>query len=1148
MANFPISVCLIVKDQGQNLAKAIESIADIAAEVIIINSPPKSSSLDLTNNRGGLEETPNSQILSSSQSGRPLNGLIEKKMGLGGEFFFPWNDDLSAVRNFAIKKATQPWILMMDADCIFDRLNMAELELFLNKTDISIYYLKLISNPFTVDEMNQAILMPVPGLDYSYVQEYLAKGNEVQTSREHLLDVSDISLMGLLFRNGKGISFKGRVFEELTYNKNLKAEIAEIYLYHFNYTQQSKEEQEQTTLKLLSLSLAEAQNNSDALFYQSKLLSQNLNTDPGIREQIIRFNKVLKANPLDKYKFEQWYFESTAYLLKNNDLDLSLDILLESLNKYPSSILILFNFYQLLFKMAKIFECSQILKYMIFLIKKTNVLHPDIIVPGKLINEEFLNNQLAHCYDELSDYLSSIHYFKDLNNFFKYGAEHTMVQSSLKTNEAKIKSLEEKITEGDNFTLVRFKLAREYIRAQKYESARSLYFEALTKAEREEDIIFEKVIFSDLILYGKELALDDILINKIIAKANDLAGNFSYFWYCLGKYYFSTGLPEQAVTSFQKALLIEEELENGLPFLHLEAQKIDFPFIDLLINNVNDPLIKTNIIKVLSFVRPVKSSLEQDSIFLKGKEFWQKKEVEKAIESFSTIEVLNDYDKFVVYDYLALAFEKNSDYDRAAFFIGEAVNYYTDQFILARQNISLIKKYAGLVNSAEANFPGVHISSNWAETLKFFDKLPVKPKIIVNNSFDPPVLFSLAKLLPDCKLIYVGQTDLEFPGNLFAGFKNLSVISEENIINTLGNNKIDILFVNDFATDYQKYSSYLSGESIVVIQGIQDKQEELWQKLVFKYNSIEFISPKIKPYNFGILIQPPEKKFFQRYNIVRQRFMRYMYDDNFDLLKYCFEELGIEYNSGFNELRKDYNNILFIPYSIPQFSNYALDYTYIPYQMEQIALRGNESFVKDIKFRSYIRLLKNASEIWDYSTANIAFLNSLNINQTELLKFGYHEKMEVLDPDKEKNIDVLFYGTISPRRIKILDALAQRGYKTKYLWNLFGEERNTYIEKAKIILNFGRLTMPVLEEQRLSFLLNNRCFIISEKPVTKQYLPYQEGIVYCEYDKLIETCEIYLKPENEHLREKIARQGYETFKKEKMVDKLKLVLKTSSPV
>jgi hypothetical protein len=296
---------------------------------------------------------------------------------------------------------------------------------------------------------------------------------------------------------------------------------------------------------------------------------------------------------------------------------------------------------------------------------------------------------------------------------------------------------------------------------------------------------------------------------------------------------------------------------------------------------------------------------------------------------------------------------------------------------------------------------------------------------------------------------------------------------------------------------------------------------------------------------------PEKPRIYERYNIVRHSFMKHMYDDNIETLKYCFADLGIEYTTTENELSREHNNILFLPFSTPSFSNYALGFTYIPYQMEQVAFRDDEYFRDDINglkysgYLQYLRLLKNAAATWEYSETNIKYLNNLGICNTSYLPFGYHPKMEVLDPDREKTIDVLFYGVLSPRRIQIMDSLAEKGYKTKYIWNLFGRERNFYIERAKIILNMGRFSDAVLEEQRLSFLLNNQRFIISEKPSAKLFLPYQEGIVYSEYAKLAETCEFYLKAENEELRSIIARRGYEVFKENNMTDNLRKVLKST---
>ena len=77
--------------------------------------------------------------------------------------------------------------------------------------------------------------------------------------------------------------------------------------------------------------------------------------------------------------------------------------------------------------------------------------------------------------------------------------------------------------------------------------------------------------------------------------------------------------------------------------------------------------------------------------------------------------------------------------------------------------------------------------------------------------------------------------------------------------------------VSDFGT----YSRFLSSEGIIVLQDIQDKNIELWKKLIDKHNILEFTSHKEVPYCFGILTNLPERKIYERYNIVSQNIMKY---------------------------------------------------------------------------------------------------------------------------------------------------------------------------------------------------------------------------------------------------------------------------------
>jgi glycosyltransferase involved in cell wall biosynthesis/Tfp pilus assembly protein PilF len=81
-----LSVCMIVKNEEQTLEKCLNSVRDIASEIIIVDT-------------GSTDETIR----------------IAKKFG-AKIFHHNWNDDFSSARNFSIEKATQPWILILDAD------------------------------------------------------------------------------------------------------------------------------------------------------------------------------------------------------------------------------------------------------------------------------------------------------------------------------------------------------------------------------------------------------------------------------------------------------------------------------------------------------------------------------------------------------------------------------------------------------------------------------------------------------------------------------------------------------------------------------------------------------------------------------------------------------------------------------------------------------------------------------------------------------------------------------------------------------------------------------------------------------------------------------------------------------------------------
>ena len=92
---FPLSICIIARNEEANLPPLLESIAPLEAEVVIVDT----GSTDATT---AIAEANGAKL-----------------------FHWAWRDDFAAARNISLDHATRPWILWLDAD---DRLPPASLE------------------------------------------------------------------------------------------------------------------------------------------------------------------------------------------------------------------------------------------------------------------------------------------------------------------------------------------------------------------------------------------------------------------------------------------------------------------------------------------------------------------------------------------------------------------------------------------------------------------------------------------------------------------------------------------------------------------------------------------------------------------------------------------------------------------------------------------------------------------------------------------------------------------------------------------------------------------------------------------------------------------------------------------------------------
>ncbi|MCP5046969.1 MAG: hypothetical protein GY940_07335 [bacterium] len=243
----------------------------------------------------------------------------------------------------------------------------------------------------------------------------------------------------------------------------------------------------------------------------------------------------------------------------------------------------------------------------------------------------------------------------------------------------------------------------------------------------------------------------------------------------------------------------------------------------------------------------------------------------------------------------------------------------------------------------------------------------------------------------------------------------------------------------------------------------------------------------------------------------------------------CFREVGLlllctlksngfECDFTFNQPAEDRINIM-LGYHLLTFEEGLKNFRYIPYQLEQL-------HTKEFPFSENMeKILRHASEVWDYSEKNIAFLKDLGIEAKHLVP-GYHPQLELIPTEPRQTVDVLFYGSIGDRRREVLGQLSEKS-KLKTLFSVYGEKRDKWICRSKIILNVHHYSKQIFEAVRVSYLLNNRCFIISENSVNYCYDKVE--LTMTPYEEIVETCVKFLNQPDR--MEAIRNQNYEDFKK-----------------
>jgi hypothetical protein len=230
-------------------------------------------------------------------------------------------------------------------------------------------------------------------------------------------------------------------------------------------------------------------------------------------------------------------------------------------------------------------------------------------------------------------------------------------------------------------------------------------------------------------------------------------------------------------------------------------------------------------------------------------------------------------------------------------------------------------------------------------------------------------------------------------------------------------------------------------------------------------------------------------------------------------LKQKYEE--IEYKDRYDPKDKDILHFLISP------QKDVIPHRFILYNLEPLNFRVRHR-------KDYMEKIKKAEQVWEYSKTNLQLLKQFNENiiYQPFLYSPIMESIYNIQSDHPKDIDILFYGLMSSRRIKIINDLKKANINVycpnypihKPVW---GKDKFNLINRAKIVINIHYHTDPKDQTNdllRIMFLLANKVPVIQEETLDKD-LDNQLKDIIVPYNGIVNRCKEMLKKSSEELKQ-----------------------------
>lgn len=202
-----ITACYIVKNEAENLTKSIKSLKNQVNEIVVVDT-------------GSTDNTI----------------VVARKLG-AKVYSFPWQDDFSKARNFALSKAKGDWLVLLDAD-----------EYFTNKTAGN------IRQAIRQAQQADGLLVQLVNFDVdkAEVQNYF---NALRIVRKQM-----------------GLHYEGLIHEELKLSGDNSMKLAQVpanmlEIYHTGYATSVSQQKIKRNLRMLQKAVANGQSEESLARY-----------------------------------------------------------------------------------------------------------------------------------------------------------------------------------------------------------------------------------------------------------------------------------------------------------------------------------------------------------------------------------------------------------------------------------------------------------------------------------------------------------------------------------------------------------------------------------------------------------------------------------------------------------------------------------------------------------------------------------------------------------------------------------------------------------------------------------------------------------------------------------------------------------------